>query len=248
MSGMGGQSRGLIWAEVDVNHGLVANPGSTLHQISDDACLAAVGWSPDAHVAAISKRMRSLMRKMGVGWPGFDPASYEPETVPQALAILQAALDRSSVPARFTIIGGPTYVFPAHVDLSFAEPLPIITSTAEGRARARALDRPGNWEPDEWADLVSGRLGSWAMALDDNTPVSIGHSPQSNVCCVEAGIWTREDWRGRGLAPAVTKRWWECERQFKQTVFYSTTRDNRASRAVARKLGLVPVGWLWSLR
>ena len=69
--------------------------------------------------------MRSLMRKMGVGWPGFDPASYEPETVPQALAILQAALDRSSVPPRFTIIGGPTYVFPAHVDLSFAEPLPI---------------------------------------------------------------------------------------------------------------------------
>lgn len=245
---MGVQSRGLIWAEVDVNYGLVEDPGSTVHQIRGDACLGAVGWSPEAHVAAISERMRCLMRETGIEWPGFDPASYEPETVPRALEILQAALDRSPVPARFTIIGGPTYFFPARVDRSFAEPLPIIISTAEGRARAGALDRSGNWEPDEWADLVSGRFGSWAMALDDNSPVSIGHSPLSNACCVEAGIWTREDWRGRGLAPAVTKQWWECERRFKQKVFYSTTRDNRASRAVARKLGLVSVGWLWSLR
>jgi hypothetical protein len=244
---MGGRSRGLIWAEVDVNYGLVENPGSTLHQIRDDACLAAIGWSADSHVAAISERMRSLMREMRVEWPGFDPESYEPETVPRPLEVLRTALDRSQVRAPCTIIGGPTYVFPARVDLSFAEPLPIIISTAEGRMRARALDRPGNWQPDEWADLVSGRFGSWAMALDNNTAVSIGHSPKSTACCVEAGIWTREDWRGRGLAPAVSKRWWECERQFKQTVFYSTTRDNRASRAVARKLGLVPVGWLWRL-
>ncbi|MER6500258.1 hypothetical protein ABT218_12910 [Streptomyces sp. NPDC001455] len=42
--------------------------------------------------------------------------------------------------------------------------------------------------------------------------------------------------------------WAARERRNKETLFYSTSSDNHASRSVARRLGLTPLGWIWTMR
>ncbi|MFF2922289.1 GNAT family N-acetyltransferase [Streptomyces celluloflavus] len=127
-------------------------------------------------------------------------------------------------------------------------PPPLLISDTEGRRAARRLNRPGNWQPGEWAELIRGETGEWAMAVHDNSPVSICFSPASNDTAAEAGIWTRADFRGRRLAPAVVAAWSRRERRNKGVLFYSTTAANHASRSVARTLGLTPLGWIWTVR
>lgn len=126
--------------------------------------------------------------------------------------------------------------------------MPIIVSDAAGRSEAREFIRPDNWQPGEWNQLISGEIGEWAMALNGREPVSICHTPAATVAGAEAGVWTRSDHRRAGLAGAVTVAWWKRARSRHDTIFYSTRSDNFASRAVARKLGLRPLGWLWTVR
>ncbi|MFP6625009.1 MAG: GNAT family N-acetyltransferase, partial [Myxococcota bacterium] len=56
------------------------------------------------------------------------------------------------------------------------------------------------------------------------------------------GIETLSAYRGRGLAPRVAAAWGRALREQGGEPLYSTSWDNKASRAVARKLGLVPYG------
>jgi hypothetical protein len=70
----------------------------------------------------------------------------------------------------------------------------------------------------------------------------------STATSAEAGAWTRPDHRGRGLAVADTRAWWQLERRAKTVSYYSTDSDNAASQAVARKRDLDPLGWIWTLR
>ncbi|NGN69003.1 hypothetical protein G5C51_34585 [Streptomyces sp. A7024] len=75
----------------------------------------------------------------------------------------------------------------------------------------------------------------------------IAHTPVANAVAAESGIWTREDFRGRGPAPAVVAAWAAREGRRKDVLFYRTSAGNRASRAVARTLGLTPLGWIWTV-
>jgi predicted GNAT family acetyltransferase len=107
---------------------------------------------------------------------------------------------------------------------------------------------PGNWPPDEWQDLLAGRLGAWVMALVDGRVASICHTPRLNARAAEAGTWTRTDFRGRGLAAACTAEWAQLLRPSGRLLFYSTSRSNRSSQRVAARLGLHQLGCLWQLR
>ncbi|RCV50850.1 GNAT family N-acetyltransferase, partial [Marinitenerispora sediminis] len=137
---------------------------------------------------------------------------------------------------------------PDRLALPGPAPLPVIASTADGQSAAQDLVRPGNWQPGEWSELVNGRMGEWAMAVHGREPVSICFTPASNASAAEAGIWTRPDFRGRHLAPAVVAAWARRERRDRAVLFYSTTADNHASQSVARALGLIPLGWIWTVR
>ncbi|KUF18248.1 GNAT family N-acetyltransferase [Streptomyces silvensis] len=175
---------------------------------------------------------------------------YAPATPPNVLLQLCERLGREPE----AVEGGPCFVFPPSPADAPAATVPdaagvgVIVSDPPGRAAARRLARPGNWEPGEWDELTRGVLGEWAMAVHGGGPVSICFSPARNDRAAEAGIWTRPDFRGRRIAPAVVAAWAERERRTKQVLFYSTTTDNLASRSVARTLGLTPLGWIWTLR
>lgn len=121
------------------------------------------------------------------------------------------------------------------------------------------LERPRSWGADEWAQLVAatGPDAPWAMAVyhdeesaEDQVGAQIAcicHTPARNAQVVEAGIWTREDMRGKGLAPATVAAWATLHPPEITTLFYSTSKENTASQAVARKLGLHEFGYIWKL-
>jgi hypothetical protein len=152
--------------------------------------------------------------------------------------------DAWSTSVQLTPGSGPTFVidhpitFPSNVTL-------IGSNASEGRDLRGA--NPGNWEPQEWHELLDGNLGPWVMAIAQGQVVSICHTPASNARAAEAGVWTHPDFRGQGLAAACTANWATIMRPSGRLLFYSTSRTNSSSQHVAQRLGLRQIGCLWQL-
>jgi RimJ/RimL family protein N-acetyltransferase len=140
---------------------------------------------------------------------------------------------------------GPSYLI--HERVEFPSSVPLICSTAQAHVATLAGANPGNWEPDEWQQLLGGQLGPWAMAVHAGEVISICHTPVSSPLAAEAGVWTRPEFRGRGHAAAVTAAWAALLRPSGRLLFYSTARTNVSSQRVAARLGLRHIGWLWQL-
>ncbi len=112
--------------------------------------------------------------------------------------------------------------------------------------------RPAEWEVEEWADLVAGRLGPWAVVVAGDAGrggcvAALCHAARLTPAGAEAGVRTHTDFQRQGLAPAVTAAWAAIPELRGRTLFYSTSSDNRASRRVAAKLGLRPLGSIWTI-
>jgi len=169
------------------------------------------------------------------------PTATEPPAVLERCRRLLAAdgraLDQS---------GGPQFAFPD--DTQFPSDARIERSSAPPRPALRTAN-PGNWHPVEWAELLDGRLGPWTMALDADRVVAVCHTPGPITAHgAECGVWTHPDFRGRGLAAAVTAAWAAILRPTGRHLFYSTDADNRSSQRVAQRLRLRLLGWIWHLR
>ncbi|KAJ6782399.1 hypothetical protein PWT90_10819 [Aphanocladium album] len=192
-------------------------------------------------------------------------ASSSLAMVPTCMVHLQDAL---GLPGH-AIAGGPTWIVPDALRAATvpADGLPegvrIVTSARDGdggeEAAVAGLARPGSWDEGEWAQLIAGTTGGtnapWAMAVlyakegggDAGEVVCVCHTPARNAQVAEAGIWTREDWRGKGLATRTVAAWATMHPAETRTLFYSTAKENTASQAVARKLGLQEFGYIWKL-
>lgn len=72
--------------------------------------------------------------------------------------------------------------------------------------------------------------------------VSVCHSARSTAGGAEAGVETAPGYRGHSFAVAVVLLWAATVRAEGRIPLYSTQWTNHASRAVARKLGLVMYG------
>jgi RimJ/RimL family protein N-acetyltransferase len=171
------------------------------------------------------------------------PRASAPNVEPPALAACRAILAPACAP--LSLAAGPYYVIEPPVR---AETRAVIArSDASPTEQLRPLN-PGNWERDEWEELLDGALGPWAMAVVDQRVVSIGHTPRRMTArAAECGVWTHPDYRGRGYAAAVTAAWADILRPSGRSLFYSTDAENRASQRVAARLGLRPIGWTWRL-
>jgi hypothetical protein len=78
--------------------------------------------------------------------------------------------------------------------------------------------------------------------VGDGMAVAVCFSSRTTPSASEAGVETLDGFRGRGYATAAVSAWAAAVRQAGRLPLYSTTWDNHASRAVARKLGMVCYG------
>ena len=80
-----------------------------------------------------------------------------------------------------------------------------------------------------------------ATVVDGHAVAVCGTVRRTNEAC-EAGVETAAEFRGRGHAVRVVTSWAQAVRASGLIPLYSTSWQNEASRAVARKLGLVQFG------
>ena len=134
--------------------------------------------------------------------------------------------------------GGPAFHFPEDI----ADPAPgdgvpageVILVTDENVEVLRPL-LPA-WMPD-----VHDSPPLFALVVDGQA-VAVCGSVRITASAHEAGVDTAVPFRGRGYAPRVVVAWARAVRALGAEPLYSTAWENAASRAVARKLGLVLFG------
>ncbi|AOI88947.1 GNAT family N-acetyltransferase [Burkholderia pseudomultivorans] len=78
----------------------------------------------------------------------------------------------------------------------------------------------------------------WCAAVVGGEVASVAFAARLSDVGAELGVATAPAFRGRGLAAAVTEGWSRLPSLRTRTLFYSTDRDNLASRRVAARLGL----------
>lgn len=162
-----------------------------------------------------------------------EPASDALEVEPRHLAAYRDLLRPGGEVAR--IVSGPAYHFP---DILPALPAGVTRITRANLDLLRLLD----WD---LATLAAGELEAWApmeALVEDGAAVSLGFSARLTARVAEAGVNTLAAYRGRGYAPTVVSAWAHAIRATGRIPLYSTSWENHASQAVARKLGLIQYG------
>lgn len=133
--------------------------------------------------------------------------------------------------------GGPLFEFPEQLHA------PTDITIVEVRSERELATNFHGWVPGE----ISNGCAPVMAIVEDGAPVSICFSARRSRTGAVAGVDTGERYRGRGYAARVTAAWALAIRARKMTPLYNTSWSNEASRAVAKKLGLVTVGSSWSM-
>jgi RimJ/RimL family protein N-acetyltransferase len=111
-------------------------------------------------------------------------------------------------------------------------------------------------EPEQ-AGVLTTHFVALANDYSERTPITafIVDGVAVAVCCDarrrdvsgEAGVETVEAFRGRGYAAAAVSLWAQIVHAQGRIPLYSTSWENSASRAIARKLGLILFGEDWEI-
>lgn len=125
---------------------------------------------------------------------------------------------------------GPAFHFPA--DPGGGEGAVLVTP-----ANAHVL-RP---YLESWTGDIAPGV-PMAVSLDGGHAVSICASVRVTQRAHEAGVETHPDFCRRGHATRAVAAWARAVRAIERIPLYSTSWDNTPSRALARKLGLIPFG------
>jgi len=144
---------------------------------------------------------------------------------------------------------GPPATLAAYVEALKAQA--PVTSVWSGPAFAMFRDiHP--WAPvvdisEANAGLLTGKLAEWVPDVPYRRPfVAVAHDAKAVSLCASvrispavhcAGVETHPEHRQRGHALAAVSGWAHAVQQLGATPFYSTSWENLASRAVARRLG-----------
>jgi hypothetical protein len=171
-----------------------------------------------------------------------DPVDFAAEVTSNGRAADEAryvALLAQAAPVT-KVWGGPAFHFATEI------PDPAARDGAGAAGGAVVL------VTDENVDVLRPLLPAWvpdvhlspplmALALDGQA-VAVCGSVRITAPVHEAGVDTAAPFRGRGYAPQVVAAWARAVRELGAEPLYSTSWQNAASRAVARKLGLVLYG------
>jgi RimJ/RimL family protein N-acetyltransferase len=125
---------------------------------------------------------------------------------------------------------GPAFAFPSDV-VATTDAVPITNDNSE-------LLRP---HFASWIGDVAACQPMLAVVIDGDA-VSLCASVRITSAAHEAGIETALAFRGHGYGSRAATAWAERVRRSGRIALYSTSWDNIASRAVARKLGLQAFG------
>jgi hypothetical protein len=169
--------------------------------------------------------------------PVTDPDEWE-QHEPRCLETVRALLD----PFRRPDVEEPEYRGPA---FAFPDEIVVIGASElylpDGGPSVGASDLA-------WIASASEEERPLVVARDDHGfVVAVCHSGRATSEGAEAGLATVPEARRRGHALAVTSRWAVEVRASGRTPLYSTRWENEASRAVARRLGLVRYAEDWHL-
>jgi len=124
---------------------------------------------------------------------------------------------------------GPAFRFPE------GEPGPLPHPAVEVAERDTAL-LDG---PFAWARALLPEIRPCLAVVRDGAAVALCHSSRRSALAAEAGVETLPDHRGRGYGAAVVAAWASAVRREGLVPLYSTSWDNAASRALARRLNLI---------
>lgn len=138
-----------------------------------------------------------------------------------------------------TLVGGEVYAGPA---FSFPKTIEQPDATAHVNALPLLACHFSGWTAAEMA----GRAPIVAV-VEDGHAVSVCFCARRSEKAAEAGLETAEAFRGRGVGTQMTAAWALAVRASGRVPLYSTSWENGASLAVARRLGLVAYACGWSL-
>lgn len=83
--------------------------------------------------------------------------------------------------------------------------------------------------------------------IKDNVAVSVCCCARNTIKVAEAGVFTMEDYRGKGYAVETVKNWAKEIYQLNKVPLYSTSTTNKASQAVAKHLNSIQYGVNYSI-
>lgn len=133
---------------------------------------------------------------------------------------------------------GPAYWLPAGVRVNAGQAAEITVENAA------LLD---THFPNTAERAHAGVTGPIVAVLSGEQVVAVCSCVRLSGSAAEAGVHTLEDFRGRGYALAAVALWAELVYASGRLPLYSTSWENLASQAVARKLGAVMYGEDWSV-
>ncbi|MGH7024298.1 MAG: GNAT family N-acetyltransferase [Caulobacteraceae bacterium] len=178
-------------------------------------------WGAIARVSAgVPDDPAAELIALAAAEPLADPPYETPRSLARYLALLNAASFRA----------GPAFVFTR-------EPPPAPDAVTINEHNAELL-RGGfeAWLPDV------GRRGPFVAIIVEGRAVSLCASVRITPFVHCAGVETLPAFRRQGHGARVASAWARAVRRLGATPFYSTSWDNLASRAVARRLGLELAG------
>jgi RimJ/RimL family protein N-acetyltransferase len=117
----------------------------------------------------------------------------------------------------------------------------------DDRAREITAGESSAWlDAFPWLREEFEAVAPVAIAFEAGEPAAICHSPRGlTTAAAEAGVETIERFRGRGLAAAAVACWARAVQRSGRLALYSTSWDNAASQAIARRLSARLYGEDW---
>jgi len=179
---------------------------------------------PEPRVAELAR----LASREALDWPL--------DELPERFEAFRAALEADAPIAE--VHHGPAYRFG---ETPTPAPDPEVVALTPDRA---ALLGP------EWAELAASLRARQpcAAVVREGRAVSACYVARRSARAAEAGVRTLPPHRGRGLATRAVAAWAAAVAGAGLVPLYSTGWSNRASRAVAARLGLIPYGTDLALR